>query len=128
MARSVKKTWPARGELSRCGERFDVVLDTVSGDPSAALDRVLGRRGRYVTTGFSARLLRLAVPRRLRGQRLGFILSRADGRLLRTVSALVNEGRLRPVVSETFPLERIAEAHERLERGHLRGKLVVTLP
>jgi len=28
-------------------------------------------------------------------------------------------------VAETFPLERAAAAHERLERGGVRGKLVL---
>jgi NADPH:quinone reductase-like Zn-dependent oxidoreductase len=31
-------------------------------------------------------------------------------------------------VAEVYPLERAAEAHERLEQGHVRGKLVLTIP
>jgi NADPH:quinone reductase-like Zn-dependent oxidoreductase len=30
-------------------------------------------------------------------------------------------------VEEVYPLERAAEAHERLEGGHVRGKLVLSL-
>jgi NADPH:quinone reductase-like Zn-dependent oxidoreductase len=43
------------------------------------------------------------------------------------INPLVAEGRLRPHVEETFPLERAAEAHERIEQGHVRGKLVLTV-
>jgi NADPH:quinone reductase-like Zn-dependent oxidoreductase len=43
------------------------------------------------------------------------------------VTPLVNEGSLRPTVQETFPLERAADAHEVLEDGHVRGKLVLTV-
>jgi NADPH:quinone reductase-like Zn-dependent oxidoreductase len=43
------------------------------------------------------------------------------------VSPLVSEGRLRPHIEETFPLERAADAHERIEAGHVRGKLVLTV-
>jgi NADPH:quinone reductase-like Zn-dependent oxidoreductase len=43
------------------------------------------------------------------------------------VTPLVHEGSLRPVVQETFPLERAADAHELLEGGHVRGKLVLTV-
>jgi NADPH:quinone reductase-like Zn-dependent oxidoreductase len=43
------------------------------------------------------------------------------------ITPLVAEGSLRPHVEETFPLERAAEAHERIEEGHVRGKLVLTV-
>ena len=43
------------------------------------------------------------------------------------ITPLVAEGSLRPHVAETFPLERAAEAHERIEEGHVRGKLVITV-
>jgi NADPH:quinone reductase-like Zn-dependent oxidoreductase len=43
------------------------------------------------------------------------------------VTPLVAEGSLRPHVQQTFPLERAAEAHELIEEGHVRGKLVLTV-
>ena len=43
------------------------------------------------------------------------------------ITPLVDEGSLRPHVQETFPLERAADAHELLEDGHVRGKLVLTV-
>ena len=43
------------------------------------------------------------------------------------VTPLVAEGSLRPHVQQTFPLERAADAHELLEQGHVRGKLVLTV-
>jgi NADPH:quinone reductase-like Zn-dependent oxidoreductase len=38
---------------------------------------------------------------------------------------LADAGRLTPRVAETFPLDRAADAHARLERGGLRGRLVL---
>jgi NADPH:quinone reductase-like Zn-dependent oxidoreductase len=43
------------------------------------------------------------------------------------VTPLITEGRLRPHVQETFPLEQAADAHARIEDGHTRGKLVLTI-
>jgi NADPH:quinone reductase-like Zn-dependent oxidoreductase len=37
----------------------------------------------------------------------------------------VDEGRLRVVIEETFPLAQAAEAHRRLEEGRARGKIVL---
>ena len=44
------------------------------------------------------------------------------------LEALVRGGQLRPRVEEVFPLERAAEAHARQEGGHVRGKLVLSVP
>ncbi len=39
----------------------------------------------------------------------------------------VEQGRLRVHVQETFPFERVADAHRLLDGGHLQGKLVLTV-
>jgi NADPH:quinone reductase-like Zn-dependent oxidoreductase len=43
------------------------------------------------------------------------------------VTPLIADGGLHPVVQATFPLERAADAHETIEEGHVRGKLVLTV-
>jgi NADPH:quinone reductase-like Zn-dependent oxidoreductase len=40
---------------------------------------------------------------------------------------LVRSGRARPVIDRVYPLERIREAHERLEAGEQLGKIVLTI-
>jgi NADPH2:quinone reductase len=59
--------------------------------------------------------------------RLGLVLSRADGRLMSEVSSLVSAGQLVPVIDSIVPFDRMVAAHERLEQGHLRGKVVVSM-
>jgi NADPH2:quinone reductase len=41
---------------------------------------------------------------------------------------LVASGRARPVVDEVLPLDRIRDAHARLEAGEQLGKIVLTIP
>jgi NADPH:quinone reductase-like Zn-dependent oxidoreductase len=43
------------------------------------------------------------------------------------ITPLVAAGGLRPHLSGTFALEDVAAAHEQLEAGHVRGKLVLTI-
>ncbi|MDP8973333.1 MAG: zinc-binding dehydrogenase [Actinomycetota bacterium] len=38
---------------------------------------------------------------------------------------LVERGQVKPLVDEVLPLNRVGEAHERLESGHGRGKVVL---
>jgi enoyl reductase len=44
---------------------------------------------------------------------------------LQDLAALYTAGRLRITVSDTFPLERAAEAHRAIETGHTRGKIAL---
>jgi NADPH:quinone reductase-like Zn-dependent oxidoreductase len=56
-----------------------------------------------------------------------YVFVRPSGYDLAEMSELIAEGRLRPHVEEAFPLERAADAMERLEAGHVRGKLVLEI-
>lgn len=117
------------GELDTHEGKFDVVFDTVYRQPYSYWERLLRADGVYVTTGFSPALaLRRLFGRLSSRRRALWIISRADGALMRTLSALVTEGKLVPVVDSTWPLPRIADAYRKLEEGHLRGKVVLTVP
>ena len=49
----------------------------------------------------------------------------ADGARLAELSALVDAGRLTLRVARVFPLEQAAAAHELVERGGVRGRVVL---
>jgi D-arabinose 1-dehydrogenase-like Zn-dependent alcohol dehydrogenase len=38
---------------------------------------------------------------------------------------LVKAGRIKPVLDEAFPLDRVREVHERLHKHHVGGKFVL---
>jgi len=50
-----------------------------------------------------------------------------DGRRLDRIARMVEHGELRVHVDAVRPLERVAEAHELVESGHVRGKVVVRI-
>jgi NADPH:quinone reductase-like Zn-dependent oxidoreductase len=54
-----------------------------------------------------------------------YVFVRPSGYDLAEMSELIAEGRLRPHVEATYPLEQAGDALERLEDGHVRGKLVL---
>ena len=56
-----------------------------------------------------------------------YVFVRPSGFDLHELAELVDDGRLKPHVEEAFPLERAADAHERIEGGHTRGKLVLSV-
>jgi NADPH:quinone reductase-like Zn-dependent oxidoreductase len=96
----------------------DVALDLVGGDALDASSELLGERGRagsVIDPGAVAEL----------GGRYVFV--RPDAVMLTRLVEHVAAGRLRVEVTETFSLERAAEALARSKEGHAHGKLVVTV-
>jgi NADPH:quinone reductase-like Zn-dependent oxidoreductase len=47
--------------------------------------------------------------------------------IARTVWPYVEGGRLKPVIDSTFPLDKAAEAHARMEAGDHVGKIVLEI-
>lgn len=104
------------------GAGVDAVFSTVGGEtvarsfpatrPGGRLATILGARGDL--TALYARNLTLH----------GVFLTR-EGRRLRELARLVEQGKLRPIVDAVLPLEQVADAHRRLDSGHGRGKIVL---
>jgi NADPH:quinone reductase-like Zn-dependent oxidoreductase len=52
---------------------------------------------------------------------------RANGAQLQHITALVEDGIIKPVVDRSFPFESTAEALKYVEQGRAKGKVVVAL-
>jgi len=63
-----------------------------------------------------------AVARGLRGAYAG---AKPGGDLLNRIAGLVDEGTVRPEVGTVLPLEEVRRAHELIQTGHTRGKIVL---
>lgn len=104
----------------------DVVLDTIGGDTVERSLAVL-RPGGHLVTATSEDDPDLIARYEAAGMRFSGIAVDPDPFALRGLVDLVEQGRLRVHVEKTFPFERVADAHRLLDRGHLQGKLVLTL-
>jgi NADPH:quinone reductase-like Zn-dependent oxidoreductase len=60
-------------------------------------------------------------------QRLLLLPTREDRAELAAITALIEEGKLTPVLDRTYPLADTAEGLRHVERGHARGKVVITV-
>jgi NADPH:quinone reductase-like Zn-dependent oxidoreductase len=54
-----------------------------------------------------------------------YIFVRPDGPGLRTLAAMADAGELRVHLADVIPLEEAARAHEQMQTGHTRGKIVL---
>ncbi|MFD2415830.1 NADP-dependent oxidoreductase [Amycolatopsis pigmentata] len=105
---------------------IDVVLDTLGGDTAERSLEVL-RPGGHLVTAVAEEDSELIAKFEGAGMRFSGIAVDPDPVALRRLVELVEQGKLRVHVHKTFPFERVADAHRALERGHLQGKLVLTV-
>ncbi|GAB3568518.1 NADP-dependent oxidoreductase [Amycolatopsis endophytica] len=104
----------------------DVVLDTIGGDTVERSLAVL-RPGGHLVTAVAEEDSELAAKFEAAGMRFSGIAVDPDPVALRGLVDLVEQGKLRVHVQQTFPFERVADAHRLLDAGHLQGKLVLTI-
>jgi NADPH:quinone reductase-like Zn-dependent oxidoreductase len=122
-------------------QKFDLVLDGVGKSVWAGSLRRLRFGGQLVTLTvpipqepagklkfFSTAIAGMAAGNLralLGGKRLLMTQVKPRGGDLEKITALIEAGKIRPVIDKVFPLEQIADAHRMSETGHVRGKLVV---
>jgi NADPH:quinone reductase-like Zn-dependent oxidoreductase len=99
----------------------DVVLDTIGGETRERSWRVL-RKGGALVTLVSPIPAGVAEQHGVRGV---FFIVRGNRGQLDQISALVDEGTLKPVIAEVLPLARAREAFELGTEIHSPGKIVL---
>lgn len=114
--------------------RFDAIIAINGFQPLSAYRRRLSPSGRYVMVGGSTRQLfeglLLARPTFALAGKTGRALTidpQHQASDLEQLARWLAQGALRVVIERRFPLERVPEAMALAERGHVRGKLVVTV-
>jgi NADPH:quinone reductase len=115
------------------GTGFDAVFDTVGGDnivPSFQAVRIGGQVA--TTVSIVTADLTLAHVKALALHVIYMLIPmihdvgrERHGVILAELASLVDAGKVKPLVDATFPLDRAADAHRRLEAGNMVGKVVV---
>src|SRR5216684_4344936 len=120
-----------------CGaDGAQVIYDGVGGDYTEAALRAIGWQGRHLVVGFPAGIAKLPLnlPLLKGCQIVGVFWGEFTVRYpalhaanIAALMALYLEGRIKPAVTERFPLARGGEAIARLGAREARGKVVVTI-
>lgn len=110
------------------GEGVDVVLDTIGGEVLTRSFEVLAPHGCVVSVapenlkGGSLEALHQAF---FKNAELHCLFFERDRGTLDGLARLLERRFIEPLVEEVLPLDGVAKAHQRLETGHGRGKIVI---
>ena len=114
----------------------DIVVDIVGGDYSEPALRSIAWEGRFLVIGFPAGIAKMPLNLTLlkscdiRGVFWGAFTAREPERNAANIAELFQlwqDGKIAPLISETYPLDKAHEAIAKLESRSAIGKLVVTM-
>jgi NADPH:quinone reductase-like Zn-dependent oxidoreductase len=91
-------------DFRRNGETYDVVFDTVRKLKKSGCKKTLGENGVFLST---------------------WSLTKESNEDLIHLKELVEEGKVRPVIDRSYPLEEVVEAHRYVDKGHKKGNVVI---
>jgi NADPH:quinone reductase-like Zn-dependent oxidoreductase len=101
----------------------DLVFDLVGGDTQERSWEVLKEGGALIST-LAKPSERQAITHHARATSY---IAQPNGAELSAIRALIDDGKVRPHVERTYPLQDAAAAQQRLEREHIQGKIVLAV-
>ena len=117
-----------REDFTRNGQKYDVILDTINKSPFSRSMQSLTDHGIYLN----------ANPGLLGGIRMLWASNGSNKKIipwsagysaqnLLALKALVEAGKLKPIIDRRYPLEQAAEAHRYVDTGDKIGNVVITI-
>jgi NADPH:quinone reductase-like Zn-dependent oxidoreductase len=126
-----------REDFTRSGQRYDLILAVNGYQPIFAHRRALQSTGRFVLVGAAgSRIYRALLQALLLGpvisrtgkQKTGFMgIAKINQKDLTYIEELIEAGKVVSVIDRSYPLSETAKALLYLEKGHARGKVVITI-
>jgi NADPH:quinone reductase-like Zn-dependent oxidoreductase len=108
-----------KDDFTQNSQTYDIIFDAVGKTSFSQSKDSLVEKGSFISvTAWLSHVLRKKVVG-------GISKPRTEDLIF--LKQLVEEGKIRPVIDRTYPLEQIAEAHRYVETGHKKGNIVITV-
>jgi NADPH:quinone reductase-like Zn-dependent oxidoreductase len=124
-----------REDFTRCGDRFDLVIDVAGNRRWRELKRILTPRGRLVIVGAPdhgpflgplRHILRNRVSSMGSSQTATFFIANFNRPDFELLGEMADKGQIKPLIEATYPLSRTADAMRNMG-GHLSSNIVITM-
>jgi NADPH:quinone reductase-like Zn-dependent oxidoreductase len=120
-------------DFTQNGQRYDLIFAINGFHALSAYQRALNPRGNYVCAGgalpqiFQSILLGPLVSR-IGGKKMGFMgIAKTNQKDLMDLGALLEDGKVVPVIEKCYPLDEVPAAIRYVAKGHAQGKVVIQI-
>lgn len=124
-------------DFTSSGQQYDVIFDLVSNHSFSEHKRALTRNGTYIGAGvlglhgsmirvLTGRVTELALSPFV-SQKFVSFMAKLNCKDLDAIAALMEAGKITPVIDRRYSLSETADAVRYLEKGHARGKVIIVV-
>ena len=115
-------------DFTKSGQIYDIIFDAVAKSSFSHCRSSLNQKGIYLSTVGSLPLfLQMFWTWKIGTKKAIFTMSLNRAEDLIFLKELIEAGKMRTVIDRRYSLSEIAEAHKYAEKGHAKGKVVITL-
>jgi len=121
-------------DFTQTGQQYDLILDVVGNRSVSDCARTLDPQGKCVVVGFTTLFHLLQVVSlgswvsRRGPKKIGLLgVAKPNQKDLLFIKELIEAGKVAPVIDRTYSLSEVPEAIGYLEKGHARGKVVISI-
>ena len=125
-----------REDFTSNGQHYDVIFDLVANHSFSARRRVLTPRGIYIGAGILGRSESIiglltnwiteSILALFASQKFGSFMAKLNQKDLTAIGALMEEGKVTPVIDRRYRLSEANEAVRYVAERHARGKVIVS--
>jgi len=120
-------------DFTKRGETYDIIFDVVSTSSFLRCRRSLKRGGAYISALPSPSvLLQMLWTSRFGSRKVVFSATGLRSvsirlALLKELTALVKDGKIKAVIDRRYPLDEIQDAHRYVAKGHKKGSVIINV-
>ena len=121
-------------DFTKNGQTYDLICDIASNHSISDYKRIMNPNGTVVVVGWKdkiiIRLLYFAIQKPFASRadkKFVFFIAKSNQEDLVTLKELMEAGKIVPVIDRRYPLSETAQAIKHLEKGNVRGKVVITM-
>ncbi|HEY1054497.1 MAG TPA: NADP-dependent oxidoreductase [Emticicia sp.] len=103
---------------------IDIVLDTIGGDNIERSFEVVKKGGTVITLP-SATSEGVVEKAKAKGVNGFFFMVQSNGEDMKQIADLLEKGAIKPYVSAVYSFDEIGKAHQQIETGSTKGKIVI---
>jgi len=111
-------------DFTKNGQKYDIIFDAVGRKVTSQskYKNSLSKNGVFVTTDAQSVLFKYMLNKKVIGYKAS-----VDTEKLDYFRELIESGKIKSVIDKVYPLNQVAEAHRDYEKGHTKGKIVISV-
>jgi NADPH:quinone reductase-like Zn-dependent oxidoreductase len=122
-----------KDDFTKNGETYYIIFELVGKSSFSKCKNSLKQNGKFLQAAITMKVFPSVLWTSIFSSKKSLIMATGlrppaeRSKDLNFISGLLETGKIKPIIDKIFPLEKIAEAHAYVDKGHKKGNVVITI-